>query len=440
MNTLFLYMILISGIGEQPGVEPIRILGSVTDTENRGIATVSVSIPGTRITTVTASDGRFELIAADVEQDSELCFHRMSYATRCIPIRTISGELNVTLISQPIPMSEVIVTPYARINPTRVVTHAASEFQKKRHNDLYVSDASYVESATCGGRTCMFTEAYGYLVSFGKHSPILLDEYSFLSATMRKSDRHADWLDLTRNTTSKTGMRHQSDMPPGYNIALNAVARFEIGGPLAKPDRYRYLLVQSAEIPSDEIHIAFRPKRVGSELRGLLIVDRSSWEIRRLELTKTSFYSSWMFKEVTASGRIAYQHADNRVALQSLEFTIPTDDVLVHIALRSGVPRDPGNTIKPDDINVLFSNDHNPFIRYDESRWTNTDLYALIDYDRIQRELGMAIPLAEQFRKNSGQPFMYRILSDGKRIDVTGGEATYKRVRQIIDDIQSHRR
>lgn len=404
-------MMLFLGIGQQPIAAQIRIHGLVTDAENRGIATVSVSIPGTRFTTVTTSNGRFELVADDLQRDSELCFHRMSYATRCIPIRTISGELNVTLISQPIPMSEVIVTPYARINPTRVVTHAASEFQKKRHNDLYVSDASYVESATCGGRRCMFTEGIGYLVSFGKHSPIRLDEYSFLSATMRKSDRHADWLDLTRNTTSKIGLRHQSDMPPGYNFALNAVARFEIGGPLAKPNRYRYLLVQSTEIPSDEIHIAFRPKRVGSELRGLLIVDRSSWEIRRVELTKTSFYSSWMFKEVTASGRIAYQHADNRVALQSLEFTIPTNDVVVDIALRSGAPRDPGNAITPRDYNVLSHNDMNPYVPYDESE-------------------------NEQFRKNSAQPFLYIEDARGIRTDVTGGEATYRTIRDRIEALK----
>lgn len=85
---------------------------------------------------------------------------------------------------------------------------------------------------------------------------------------------------------------------------------------------------------------------------------------------------------------------------------------------------------------MLSHNDQNPYIRYDESRWSNTDLYALIDYDRIQRELGMATPLAEQFRKNSAKPFMYRILSDGKRSGVDGGEATYKRVSEIIEQLK----
>jgi hypothetical protein len=417
-------MMLIFGISLQPISAQIRIQGLVTDAENRGIASVSVGIPGTKFGTATSSDGRFELVADDSETDSELCFHRMSYATRCIPIRTISGELKVTLANQPIPMPEVIVTPYARINPRRVVNHAAAEFKKRRHTDLYVSDAAYVEKATCGGRSCMFTEGVGYLVSFGTHSPIRLDEYSFLSTNMRKSDRGAEWLDLTRNSARNLGMRHQSDMPPGYNFALNAVARFEVGGPLTRPDRYRYFLVQSAEIPSDEIHIAFRPNRPYGLYQGILILDRFLWQIRSVELTKTSFYSSWMFKEVTASGRIAYQLVDHRVSLHSLEFVIPTNDVVVDITLRSGVPRDPGNAITPRDYNVLSHNDRNPYVRYDESTWPDTNLDSM----------------AEQFRKNSAQPFLHKVDAHGKRIGVTGGEATYKRVSDIIDDILAQRR
>lgn len=334
-------------------------------------------------------------------------------------------------------MIQLLVILLWQINPTAAVTHAAAEFQKKRLNDLYVTNASYYEKATCGGRTCMFTEGYGYLVSFGKHSPIRLDEVSFLTVNMRKSDRRAEWLDLTRHTVANISeIESQSDIAPGYNDALNAVARFEVNGPLGKPNDYRYLAVQSAEIPSNELHIAFRPKRESVPYEGILVLDRSKREIRRVELSKTSYYTKWMFKDVTASGRIDFQHANNRVSLQSLEFKIPIGDVVVDIVLRSGVPRDPGNTIKPDDYNVLSHNDQNPYIRYDESRWTNTDLYALIDYDRIQRELGMATPLAEQFRKNSAQPFMYRILSDGKRSGVAGGEATYKRVSEIVEQLK----
>lgn len=334
-------------------------------------------------------------------------------------------------------MIQLLLILLWQINPMAAVTHAAEEFQKKRHNDLYVTSASYFETATCGGRTCMFTEGYGYLVSFGKHSPIRLDEVSFLTVNMRKSDRRAEWLDLTRHTVANISeIEAQSDIAPGYNDALNAVARFEVNGPLGKPNDYRYLAVQSAEIPSHELHFAFRPKRESVPYEGILVLDRSKREIRRVELSKTSYYTKWMFKDVTATGRIAYQHVNNRVAIQFLEFKIPTGDVVVDIVLHSGVPRDPGNTIKPDDYNVLFHNDQNPYIRYDESRWSNTDLYALIDYDRIQRELGMATPLAEQFRKNSAQPFMYRILSDGKRSGVAGGEATYKRVSEIVEQLK----
>jgi hypothetical protein len=334
-------------------------------------------------------------------------------------------------------MIQLLLILLWQINPMAAVTHAAEEFQKKRLNDLYVTNASYYEKATCGGRTCMFTEGYGYLVSFGKHSPIRLDEVSFLTVNMRKSDRRAEWLDLTRHTVANISeIESQSDIAPGYNDALNAVARFEVNGPLGKPNGYRYLAVQSAEIPSDELHFAFRPNRESVPYEGILVLDRSKREIRRVELSKTSYYTKWMFKDVTATGRIAYQHVNNRVAIQFLEFKIPAGDVVVDIVLHSGVPRDPGNTIKPDDYNVLFHNDQNPYIRYDESRWTNTDLYALIDYDRIQRELGMATPLAEQFRKNSAQPFMYRILSDGKRSGVAGGEATYKRVSEIVEQLK----
>ncbi len=338
-------------------------------------------------------------------------------------------------------MIQLLLILLWQLNPTAAVTHAASEFQKKRHNDLFVSDASYFETATCGGRTCMFTEGYGYLVSFGKHSPIRLDEVSFLSVNMRKSDRRAEWLDLTRHTVANISeIESQSDIAPGYNDALNAVARFEVNGPLGKPNQYRYLAVQSAKIPSNELHIAFRPKQESHPYEGILVLDRTRREISRVEFSRTSYYSRWMFKNVTAAGRIDYQHGNNRVSLRSLHFNIPTDDIVVDIVLRNGVSRDPGNTIKPDDYNVLFHNDQNPYIRYDESRWTNTDLYALIDYNHIQRELGMATPLAEQFRKNSAQPFLYRILTDGKRTGVDGGEATYKRVSEIIDDIRSQRR
>ena len=99
-------------------------------------------------------------------------------------------------------MMQLLLILLWQINPTAAVTHAAAEFQKKRLNDLYVTNASYYEKATCGGRTCMFTEGYGYLVSFGKHSPIRLDEVSFLTVNMRKSDRRAEWLDLTRHTVA----------------------------------------------------------------------------------------------------------------------------------------------------------------------------------------------------------------------------------------------
>lgn len=282
----------------------------------------------------------------------------------------------------------------------------------------------------------MFTEGVGYLVSFGKHSPIRLDAYSFLTQHMRKSDRRAEWLAHTRHTESNLGVAHQSDMPPGYNFALNAVARFEIGGPLAKPDRYRYLLVQSAEIPSDEIHIAFRPKRATGLYQGLLIVDRSGWEIRRVELTKTSFYSSWMFKEVTASGRITYQHANNRVALQSLEFTIPTDDVLVHIALRSGEPRDPAGVIRPEDYHALARQDMNPFVHFDATLWPGTVRRDPSEYGRMERELGMGIPLADQFRKNAGQAYFQRTYADGSRPGAAGDDAARRLAQARLEALE----
>ncbi len=414
-----------------PSYAQLRIQGTIVDEENQGLAYVSVGIPGTKFGTLASTNGRFELMVDESMSESELCFHRMSYAPRCIPIRTISGELSITLISQPIPMPDVMVTPNARINPTDVVIYAASEFQK-RNNEMYVSTASYVEKATCGGRTCMFTEGSGYLVSFGRHSPIRLDKFAFLTENMRKSDRRSEWLDLTRH--SAVGGQ-PSDMPPGYIYALNAVTRFEGGGPLSRPDRYRYEEVLSSDIPSDELHIAFRPKRANGAFRGVLILDRSHWQIQRVELGKTEYYSTWMFRLVSASGRIDYEHVNNRIVMQSLGFTVPTDDVVVHIELHSGAPLDPGYAIQPDDFNVLNRYDRNPFVHYDESRWTNTDHYSNIDYDRIQRELGMEVSLADQFKKNADQPFMYRTSSDGKLVGVSGGDATYNTVNDRIEEL-----
>jgi hypothetical protein len=74
------------------------------------------------------------------------------------------------------------------------------------------------------------------------------------------------------------------------------------------------LAADDSEIPSDEIHIAFRPNRPNGLYQGILILDRFLWQIKSVELRKTSFYSSWMSKEVTASGRIAYQLVDHRVS------------------------------------------------------------------------------------------------------------------------------
>jgi hypothetical protein len=415
------------GIG-QPSSAQLRIHGTIVDEDNQGLSYVSVGIPGTKFGTLASTNGRFELMVDASMTESELCFHRMSYAPQCIPIRMISGELSIKMISQPIPMSEVTVTPRARINPTDVVIYAASEFQK-RNNEMYVSTASYVEKATCGGRTCMFTEGLGYLVSFGRHSPIRLDKFSFLTENMRKSDRRPEWLDLTRHNAAGG---QPSDMPPGYLYALNAVTRFEGGGPLNRPDRYRYEEVHSSDIPSDELHIAFRPKLGRRAFQGVLILDRSNWQIQRVELGKTEFYSSWMFRLVPASGRIDYEHVNNRIVMKSIGFTVPTDDVLVQIELHSGDPLDPGYAIQPSDFNVFTYYEQEPFVHYDERRWSHIDQPFNIDYDQIERELGMTDSLAEQFRKNSAQPFYYTLFADGRRLGVTGGEATYKTVNDHI--------
>jgi len=330
-------------------------------------------------------------------------------------------------------LPEIVVRPF---NPTRVVTHAATEFQKKRHNDLYVSDAGYVEKATCGGRTCMFTEGVGYLVSFGMHSPIRLDEYSFLTQHMRKSDRRAEWLAHTRHTESNLGVAHQSDMPPGYNFALNAVARFDVDGPLGKSDRYRYAALPSADIPGDELHIDFRPKWGRDGMQGILVVDRSRWEIRRVELASTPFYASWLFGFTKASGRIAYQHVNNRVALQSLEFTIPTDDVLVHIALRSGEPRDPAGVVRPEDYHALARQDMNPFVHFDAPLWPGRVRRDPSEYGRMERELGMGIPLADQFRKNAGQAYFQRTHADGSQPGAAGDDAARRLAQARLEDLE----
>lgn len=320
-------------------------------------------------------------------------------------------------------------------NPDDIVNKAAADFQEKRNVDLFVADASYYEIANCSGRVCMFTEGYGYLISFGKHSPILLNERTFLLKNMRKSDRRSEWLDHSQYITDEVpGLEFQSDITPGYTNALNAIARFELNGPLARPNQFRYTSVD--DVDSDEIHIAFSPRRGRNPYEGILILDRDSQVIKRVELETTSFFSNWVFDHMEASGVITYQFENNRYAMRSAEFRANTPQVDVEIVFHSGSPRNPGNAVQVEDFDVLVSNGRNPYVIYNEQKWTSSEFYTRIDYERIQNELGFDIRLIEQFKKNADQPFLYRIDTNGERLGVTGGEATYYRVNSILNKLK----
>ncbi|MCH8495785.1 MAG: hypothetical protein LAT57_09175 [Balneolales bacterium] len=332
-------------------------------------------------------------------------------------------------------MIYLLLLIFVQSNPDDIANKAAADFQEKRNVDLFVSDATYYEIANCSGRVCMFTEGYGYLISFGKHSPIELNQRVFLLENMRKSDRRPEWLDLTQNFTDEIArIKFQSDIPPGYTNALNAIARFEMNGPLARPNQFRYTIVD--DVDSDEIHIAFSPRRGRNPYEGILILDRDSQVIKRVELKRTSYYSNWVFDNVLATGVITYQFENNRYAVRSAEFQITTPDVDVEVVLHSGIPRNPGNAVQVEDFDVLMGNDRNPYVIYNEQKWTSTEFYTRIDYERIQNELGFDIGLIEQFKKNADQPFLYRIDPDGERLGVTGGESTYYRVNTILNKLK----
>lgn len=319
---------------------------------------------------------------------------------------------------------------------------AVERYQDTVLKNPYTSQAAYMEKATCSGRYCMYTEAMGYLYSFGYDYEIKTGNFVFLPDNMKKSDRQPSWLEtMDYWYTDAPHIKHQSDFWPGTGSLFTSFRWFELNGPLGKPGSFTYEIIDTLKAQSPDISLIqmeFKPAG-GRQDSGTIYIDCENFSIYRIKLDQTRFYSQNFRQWVSAKGDITYyNHSEgNDTSIESLHFTYMKNSLEYWVEFQSSPLKNFYNKVAENKSRALSLTTANPFVYYQPDVWPTSSPFSRLNMDSVRRDLEGERTLEEQFEANAGQAFFTITYQDERESTVLGGEETYELVKQILNRLES---
>lgn len=320
-----------------------------------------------------------------------------------------------------------------------IVRQTAERYNQQILKAPYIAPAAYVETATCGGSYCMYTESYGYLHSSGyKDIMIPVDNFAFLSKNTKKSGRKPEWLEGLKNYYALGQVSYQSDFIPGYNSAFSAFRWIEERGPLSNMDLFEFEIIDAGDYENDQnsqIQIQFTPiSQIDQHTySGTLFVDPDTFSIHQLVLDNCRFYSRNLARWVSAKGIITYEPDSEFDYVSKMSFEYQESDIEYKLLITSLFPLEVWERVDDKEYINFLRQDSNPMVIYNPDNWNPPVKFQDVNYEKISMDLLSEESLETQFTKNSDVPFYpVRLDYQDKPIPINGGQDTYDYVEQKI--------
>ena len=317
----------------------------------------------------------------------------------------------------------------------KIISRVVKQYNQNIRKTPYITKTYFREKAKCQGKYCMLTEGYGYLHSAGYDCMVPVDNFAFLCENIRKSDRKSSWLALLKYRYKQVPeVKHQTDIAPGYNSLLSAFRWFEKNGPLSKKkhDRYLYKLDTTIHQNGNKVLLGVRFNSVEDyTYSGILYIENKSYNIDHVVLDICDFFSKPFWNWVDANATIRYKYYEGQCFFSSMKVYYKKEDIKHWIEINIYSP--PMITIEVTDkeYSILFNNDPNPFVIYNESNWTKYNIPLDCDMANIRKDMETEKLLEEQFKSNSGKPYLITTLKFGED-DTDKREKGYKYVQEKI--------
>jgi hypothetical protein len=303
----------------------------------------------------------------------------------------------------------------------------------------YATPASYMEKATCDGEYCMYTEAMGFIYSFGYDYEIQTGNFIFLPKNFKKSDRQPSWLKTLDNWYADVpNITHRSDFPPGYGSLFSAFRWFEIHGPLGEPRSFTYEITDTLEtqhMNKSLIKLEFKSAG-GREYTGTFYIDSKTLSIHRVQLDKMLFHSQNFRQWIWVKGEFSWRSEKDYTSIASLKLTFIKDSIEYWIELET-LPlliQDP--KMDESELQAIAFIVNNPYVSYQGDEWPISSPFSKINMDSIKHSMEGIRTLEEQFQANAGRPFFTNTYQNGSKFTVVGEEDTYKLVEEIVNRLE----
>ena len=317
---------------------------------------------------------------------------------------------------------------------------AIKKYQKRIMKDPYIVKAHYREKSKNDKTYLMYTEGIGYLVSFGYHVSVPVDNFSFFSKNIRKRNRKNEWLKLLENLYQTSPVTQQTSFSPAYNSLFSCFRWFEIKGPLLNRNKYTFYEVENnPKIKDSVIAIGFKPSTEHSEEKkvyyGTLYLHRETLDIVYVELDKTPFYSNPFRKWIPAKLDIRYSKQNNNFYMSQLSVTYTHDGIKHSIDFNLLSDQYKEVSFSENEYRYACSYDSNPMVYYDPLIWEKNQIPKTQDYNKIKKDLGAVIPLNQQYKENSDKPF-YQSVFPGYKDQRKYMKEAYNFVNQKIEEYE----
>ncbi len=315
----------------------------------------------------------------------------------------------------------------------------ASGYGKYNISKPYGIKTYYSEIAKVNDKYVAFTDAVGILLSFGHDYLIPLNSLNFINTNMRKSDRHPVWLSyLEKNFFDPDNPEAPppSCYQPEVTVLLNAFRRFELNGPLNRR-KTRHYNVELTKTGDDYVELRFGHKPEKPDIYhylGVFFINTELNQIDSAHINKARWYSYQHREVIDGWLKIYYAWDKNSCWLERIEggYVMNEKELTVTMQTLSSNPK--LNPLSERGFSAFMIFSANPIITYDSQFWKENEFIPASKMKTIERDLGDAKSLQQQFSSNNNKPYFTGKMPNGEIYPDTN-DHNYRHVKERLPEL-----
>lgn len=398
MNILKIIIILTLVLKGLYGLGQTSIInGTIIDSETKKpVEFASVIISGTSIGALSDENGKFSIQNVSLIDGVQLLVSHIAYEKLELKFEN-SNKLNIKLQPTTVNLDEVTVKP---VNIKKFMKEVIQHHHNTMQKDPYMSKGFIREYAILNGKYLAFYDAYGYLISAGYDSYVLVDNFDFVPINFRKAKPNNKWFEYGFKAEENA-----SNYEPitGYSALFSNFRHIEESYFLSekKWDKYEYSLDSTIYNNGATFWIInFKPKNNKKKYydSGSIYLNPENKNISKIKVN-TSFFSfpfhkwvknvSYTINLVTFNDKNYFAGSKASYIKDGLQHTV--EYRLTQLNFRK-------INISKETHGLLAGYDHNPIVYYDSLAWKQSGLSEFSDIEKVKQDLSPNESLESQFK------------------------------------------